>query len=214
MSQRDQDTRALRRSYYQRHAAVTALVLGALAPCVHGACLPLVDTTLASLEAEAERSPRDGYLQAQQPLADSRVDAAPLRKASILSILSAASVALSRPEDVRHAVSDALEIVGKISQTSDRDSAAIARIRTRLLLDEVLLAITPEEHRAAIVELDKLLASSPQMSAESACALIARSQKYSDLRDQERSASDALSAYRISVKGDFVDARSTMTRSE
>jgi signal transduction histidine kinase len=166
-----------------------------------------VDTTLASLEAEAERSPRDGYLQAQQLLADSRADAAPLRKASILSILSAASVALSRPEDVRHAVSDALEIVGKISQTSDRDSAAIARIRTRLLLDEVLLAITPEEHRAAIVELDKLLASSPQMSAESACALIARSQKYSDLRDQERSASDALSAYRISVKGDFVDAR-------
>jgi signal transduction histidine kinase len=45
------------------------------------------------------------------------------------------------------------------------------------------------------------------VSAERACALIARSQKYSDLREQERSASDALGAYRIAVEGQFVDAR-------
>jgi signal transduction histidine kinase len=165
-----------------------------------------LDATLSSLEAHAELSPRDGFSQAKQLLADSSIDATPLRKASILAILSTASVALSRPEEVRQDISDARQILDKISG-SGRDAAEITRIRNRLLLDEVLLAITPEEHRAAIPKLDELITSSPEVSAERACALIARSQKYSDLREQERSASDALSAYRIAVDGQFVDAR-------
>ncbi len=130
----------------------------------------------------------------------------PLHKASILAILSTASVALSRPEEVRQAIGDARAILDKISGSS-RDAAEIMRLRNRLLLDEVLLAITPEEHKAAIPKLDQLIESTPVMSAERACALIARSQKYSDLHEQEQSAADALTAYRIAVEGNFVDAR-------
>jgi hypothetical protein len=177
-----------------------------MAPCVHGACLPVLDATLTSLEAQAELSPRVGFSQAKQLLADSSIDATPLRKASILAILSTASVALSRPEEVRQAVSEAREILDKIPGPV-RDATEIMRIRNRLLLDEVLLAVTPEEHKAAIPKLDRLIESTPVMSAERACALIARSQKYSDLREQEKAASDAISAYRIAVEGNFVDAR-------
>jgi signal transduction histidine kinase len=75
------------------------------------------------------------------------------------------------------------------------------------LLDEVLLAVTPEAHRAAIPKLDQLIESTPMISEERACAMIARSQKHSDLHEQERAASDALTAYRIAVEGNFEDAR-------
>ncbi len=205
------DKRSDRRPRYQRPsfhsvAAAAALLSGALAPCAHGACLPILDTTLSSLEAQAELSPRAGFSQAKRLLADGGMDATPLRKASILAILSTASVALSRPEEVRQAISDAREILDKISGPG-RDGAESTRIRNRLLLDEVLLAITPAEHTAAIPKLDRLITSSPEVSEERACALIGRSQKYSDLHEQERSASDALNAYRIAVEGNFVDAR-------
>jgi tetratricopeptide (TPR) repeat protein len=165
-----------------------------------------LDTKLLPLEAQAELSPREGFSRAKQLLADRDLDATPLRKASILAILSTTSVALSRPEEVRQAITDARAIIDKIS-TSGRDGAEIARIRNRLLLDEVLLAIRPDEHRAAIPQLDRLITSSPVVSEERACALIARSQKYSDLQEQEKSASDALAAYRIATEGNFVDAR-------
>jgi signal transduction histidine kinase len=147
-----------------------------------------------------------GFYQAKQLLADPAIDATPVRKASILAILSTASVALSRPEEVVKAVSDARETLDAI-KSSTRDGAEIKRVRNRLLLDEVLLAITPKEHEAAISKLDDLIPMTPPMSAERACALIARSEKYSDLHEQERSASDALTAYRIAVEGNFVEAR-------
>jgi signal transduction histidine kinase len=192
----------------QRLIYVTSLGLlsAAMAPCAEGACLPVLDTSLASLEAQVDLSPRLGFSQAKQLLSDGGMDATPLRKASVLAILSSASVALSRPEEVRNAVSEARDLLNRVPATAD-NQAEIARIRNRLLLDEVLLAISPEEHRAAIPKLDQLIASTPMISEDRACALIARSQKYSDLHEQENSAADALSAYRIATDGDFVAAR-------
>jgi signal transduction histidine kinase len=184
-----------------------ALLLSiALAQSAYAACLPILDRTLSSLEAQMDQSPSVGFAQAKQLLSDSHIDASPLRKASVLAILSSASVETSRPEDVRQAITEAREILLTFP-ASERDEPEIKRIRSRLLLDEVLLAVTPEEHRAAIPRLDQLIASTPMISEERACALIARSQKHSDLHEQERAASDALTAYRIAVEGHFEDAR-------
>lgn len=198
------------RSASRRHLVLsamgTALLVGVTSPGAHGACLPIPDPALSSLETQAELSPRLGFSQAKRLLADPGIDDTRLRKASILAILSTASVALSRPDEVMQAVSDARKILDEMANSA-RDSPDIARLRNRLLLDEVLLAITPEEHAAAVSKLDRLIAQTPPMSAERACALIARSQKYSDLHEQERSASDALAAYRIAVEGRFIDAR-------
>jgi signal transduction histidine kinase len=165
-----------------------------------------LDKTLSSLEAQVDLSPRVGFSQAKQLLSDPSIDATPLRKASILAILSTASVALSQPDEVREAVGQAREILRSLT-VSTGNEAEIKRIRSRLLLDEVLLAVTPEEHRAAIPKLDQLIESTPMISEERACALIARSQKHSDLHEQERAASDALTAYRIADEGHFEDAR-------
>ncbi len=188
------------------HAATVGLLSVAIAPSAAGACLPLLDVTLAPLEEQVDLSPRAGYAAARQLLGDPGMDATPLRKASVLAILTTASVALSRPEEVRHSISEARDVLSKISANADNQSA-ITRVLNRLLLDEVLLAITPEEHREAIPKLDQLIAATPDTSADRACALIARSQKYSDLHEQEKSASDALNAYRIASEGDFIDAR-------
>jgi signal transduction histidine kinase len=165
-----------------------------------------LDKTLSPLEAQVDLSPSVGFTQAQQLLSDSSIDATPLRKASILAILSSASVELSRPDEVRHAISGAREILRTFSASAAND-AEINRIRSRLLLDEVLLAVTPEEQQAAIPQLGQMIESTPMISEERACALIARSQKHSDLHEQEEAASDALNAYRIAVDGNFEDAR-------
>jgi signal transduction histidine kinase len=165
-----------------------------------------LDKTLSALEAQLDHSPSGAFSQAKQLLGDRGIDASPLRKASVLAIVSSASVELSRPEEVRHAISEARETLSEFSAAASHD-AEIKRILSRLLLDEALLAVTPEEHRAAIPKLDRLIESTPISSEERACALITRSQKHSDLHEQELAASDALTAYRIAVDGNFEDAR-------
>jgi signal transduction histidine kinase len=177
-----------------------------LTPPAFGVCLPIFDKSLSSLEAQMDLSPNVGFYQAKQLLSDNSIDATPLRKASLLSILSSASVELSRPDEVRHAISEARETLRAFGASGSHD-AEIKRILSRLLLDEALLAVTPEAHRAAISNLDQLIESTPMISEERACAMIARSQKHSDLHEQELAASDALTAYRIAVDGNFEDAR-------
>jgi signal transduction histidine kinase len=165
-----------------------------------------LDKTLSPLEAQVDHFPSNAFSEAKQLLGDRGIDASPLRKASVLAILSSASVELSRPEEVRRAISEARETLSEFSAAASHD-AEIKRILSRLLLDEALLAVTPEEHRAAIPKLDRLIESTPISSEERACALITRSQKHSDLHEQEPAASDALTAYRIAVDGNFEDAR-------
>jgi signal transduction histidine kinase len=169
-------------------------------------CLPILDKTLSSLEAQVDLSPRSAFSQAKQLLGDGSNDDTPLRKASLLAILSSASVELSRPDEVRRAISEARETLRAFSPSASHD-AEIKRILSRLLLDEAVLAVTPEQHRAAIPGLDQLIESTPMISEERACAMITRSQKHSDLHEQELAASDALTAYRIAVEGNFEDAR-------
>lgn len=189
-----------------RCAFATVIAGAFLTPPAFGVCLPIFDKSLSSLEAQMDLSPNVGFYQAKQLLSDNSIDATPLRKASLLSILSSASVELSRPDEVRHAISEARETLRAFGASGSHD-AEIKRILSRLLLDEALLAVTPEAHRAAISNLDQLIESTPVISEERACAMIARSQKHSDLHEQELAASDALTAYRIAVDGNFEDAR-------
>ena len=73
-----------------RRAVVTGIVSVIMTPPAFGVCLPILDKTLSSLEAQVDQSPSEGFAQAKQLLSDRSIDATPLRKASILTILSSA----------------------------------------------------------------------------------------------------------------------------
>jgi PAS domain S-box-containing protein len=183
-------------------AVMYALAALACAQPARASCLPVLDPELAALEALADKDPKSGAAAVRARLADPMQRTTSRLAAQAWAIYAEASIGLSRPDDVRRGLAAARRELAAIPP-DDAASTAIVRVRHRLVLSEAMLAVTRAAHEASLAEIDRLLDGVLPASIERSCALIARSQKHSDLGLQDRAAADAMTAHRLAVEGNW-----------
>lgn len=185
--------------------AAAAVCIGACAPWappVRAACLPVLAPELSALERLADRDPAAGIVAARARLADTARRRDALRDAETWSIVGEAATAISRPDELRAAIANARRELDSLSPHVATSPAA-KRVRHRLVLSGSVLAVTREAHEIERAALDRLLAEVPSDSIERSCALIARSQKHSDLGRQDLAAADAMTAHRLATDANW-----------
>lgn len=177
-----------------------ATTVGALALLVaataRASCLPVLAPELVELERLSDREPEAAERVGRARLVDADRAGDRLLAAQVWAILGEGAVLRSRPDDVRAALDGMRRELAALSPEEVR-SAEATRVRHRLVLTESILAVTREAHEVARAALDRLLEEVATPSIEQSCALIARSQKHSDLDRQDLAAADAMTAYRV-----------------
>ena len=164
-------------------------------------CLALPERDLQSLDTSIEANPEVAAAEISRRLAKGAGNH-PFIDAQLYAILADARAEQSRVEESLAAAARGLDLLSRVEP-----SPAVARLKFRIQLLQSQSLIVKPDSAGTVAAVTRLVQGIGPSTIEYTCALSVRALAYYYLGESDRSAADALAAYRLAKDNGWTDAR-------